>query len=312
MASLQLKDQDLKGKVAVITGASRGIGGAVAMKLATRGCSILGTCSSAVNIEMIQSMHEEIDISYNDAKADRSSKIVGISADILSPTCAQTIADALAEHFAGRVDIFVNNAADSGTGTIGELTVEEIQKSMISNIQTPVLIVDELVKRTMFQPESRIIYISSVRSRQPWSMQLMYAAGKSAGESLCRSWSQAFGGREEKVSDVIFIMSLVIAWLPILAFYQELVGILTSTQFAFMAETTANAVTVGLTQTDSVMKCPPDVLEVFKQEFITLQSVPKFGQPEDVADVVSLLCSRDARWITGSVISASGGGVKIG
>ena len=79
-----------------------------------------------------------------------------------------------------------------------------------------------------------------------------------------------------------------------------------------MTGTTANAVTVGLTQTDSVMMCPPDILEVFKQEFITLQSIPKFGQPEDVADVISLLCSRDARWITGSVISASGGGITIG
>lgn len=79
-----------------------------------------------------------------------------------------------------------------------------------------------------------------------------------------------------------------------------------------MAGTTANAVSAGLTQTDSVMQCPPDALENFKREFITLQSLPRFGQPADVADVVSLLCSYDARWITGCVISASGGGIKIG
>lgn len=85
-------------------------------------------------------------------------------------------------------------------GVLGELTVEEIQRSMIGNIQTPVLIVDELVRRKMFQPDSRIIYISSIRSRQPWSMQLMYSAGKSAGESMCRTWSQAFGGKEDRVS----------------------------------------------------------------------------------------------------------------
>jgi 3-oxoacyl-[acyl-carrier protein] reductase len=79
-----------------------------------------------------------------------------------------------------------------------------------------------------------------------------------------------------------------------------------------MAGTTANAVTVGLTQTDSVMMCPPEALETFKQDFITLQSIPRFGQPDDVADVVSMLCTREARWITGSVISASGGVIKIG
>lgn len=78
-----------------------------------------------------------------------------------------------------------------------------------------------------------------------------------------------------------------------------------------MARTTANTVTVGLTQTDSVMQCPPDAIEGFKKEFMPLQSIPRFGQPEDVADVVGLLCSRDARWVTGCVVSASGGGIKI-
>jgi 3-oxoacyl-[acyl-carrier protein] reductase len=78
-----------------------------------------------------------------------------------------------------------------------------------------------------------------------------------------------------------------------------------------MAGTTANAVTVGLTQTESVMQCGPEMVETFKREFITQQCLPRFGQPEEVADVVGLLCSRDARWITGSVISASGGGIKM-
>jgi 3-oxoacyl-[acyl-carrier protein] reductase len=200
MTLLQLREQDLAGKVGVITGASRGIGRAISMNLASRGCSILGTCSSTENVGLIDAMDKEMGALFKVANHSHNPKIIGISANILLPTCAQTIVDALIQHFSGRVDIFVNNAADSRPGDLGELTVEEIQESLISNIQTPVLIVDELVKRKMFQPESRIIYISSVRSRQPWSMQLMYAAGKSAGESLCRTWSQAFGGKEDKVN----------------------------------------------------------------------------------------------------------------
>lgn len=200
MDSSHLREQDLVGKVAVVTGASRGIGRAIAMNLARRGCSILGTCSSIDNISLIDSMDQELGDLIKDANRDRSSKIIGLSANILSPTCAQEIADTLVQYFSNRVDIFINNAADSRPGVLGELTVQEIQESMVSNIQTPVLIVDELVKRKMFQPESRIIYISSIRSRQPWYMQLMYSAGKSAGESLCRTWSQAFGGKEERVS----------------------------------------------------------------------------------------------------------------
>ena len=61
----------------------------------------------------------------------------------------------------------------------------------------------------MFQRESRIIYISSVRSRQPWSMQLMYATGKSAGEALCRTWAEAFGGKDEKVNSCTEISSVL-------------------------------------------------------------------------------------------------------
>jgi len=148
---------------------------------------------------LIGALHNDLVTLYGDTDQARSVKVVGIIADIFDPGCAQSIANILASGFSSRVDIFVNNAADSSIGQIGELTVGEIQRSLIGNIQTPVLIVEELVKRKMFQLDSRIIYISSVRSRQPWSMQLMYAAGKSAGESMCRTWAEAFGGKEEKV-----------------------------------------------------------------------------------------------------------------
>jgi 3-oxoacyl-[acyl-carrier protein] reductase len=82
-------------------------------------------------------------------------------------------------------------------------------------------------------------------------------------------------------------------------------------QFAFMAGTTANSVSVGLTETESITRLPTEVIEMVKTEFIAGQCLPRFGQPDDVADVVGLLCSRDGRWITGNVVSASGGGVKL-
>lgn len=194
---ISLPTQDLSQKVALITGASRGIGRAIAINLAKRGCSILGTCSKPSSLTQIEELEAEIAGLRKDAF--ESVKIKGIVADIFSPDCATTITNSLKEHFDGHLDIFVNNAADSRDGELGSLTDAEIQHSLTANIATPVLIVEELVKRQMFRENSRIVYISSVRSRLPWSRQLMYSAGKAAGEALCRTWSQAFGGREEKV-----------------------------------------------------------------------------------------------------------------
>lgn len=196
------RQQDLIGKVAVITGASRGIGRAIAMNLASRGCSILGTCSSSEHVYLFDSMRHSVLVAYPPSTSGPRPVIVGIAADIFSPNCHQILADALERYFNRRVDVFVNNACDPMPGLLGELTAEEIQRSLLGNIQTPVLIVDEFVKRKMFQPNSRIIYISSIRTRQPWSQQLMYSAGKCAGECLCRTWSQAFGGKEEKVQSI--------------------------------------------------------------------------------------------------------------
>ncbi|OBS25149.1 hypothetical protein FPOA_05684 [Fusarium poae] len=278
------RELDLSGKVAVISGASRGIGRAIAFNLASRGCSILGTCTNDESAESLSTgLNDEITARvYKASSRDRpeSQKIRGIISDVFSDQCAKTIADALRDNFNSRVDIFVNSAGDPMPGTIGSMSADEIRRSLKGNIQTPVLIVEELVRRKYFQPNSRIIYISSIRSRLPWADQLMYAAGKSAGESLCRTWSQAFGGKDER--------------------------------YSFMAGTTANAVTAGLTQTDAVMDCGPEAVQRFQDEFFPLQSMPQFGQPEDVADVVGMICGHEGRWITGSVISASGGCIKIG
>ncbi|KXJ87160.1 hypothetical protein Micbo1qcDRAFT_179405 [Microdochium bolleyi] len=276
------RELDLINKVAVISGCSRGIGRAIAFNLASRGCSILGTCNSEGGLSLICSkLNDEVSSLFDATARQRPAtlKIVGKVADIFSPGCAATIADAVAESFSSRVDIFVNSACDPMPGTIGQMTAAEISHSLLGNVQTPVLIVEEFVRRKYFQPNSRIIYLSSMRARTPWHMQLMYGSTKSAGESLCRTWAQAFGGKEEA--------------------------------YAFMKGTTANSIAVGLTQTDAIMDCGPEMVKQFQDENFPIQSIPRFGQPEDVADVVGMLCGEDARWITGCVVSASGGFTKL-
>lgn len=84
-------------------------------------------------------------------------------------------------------------------------------------------------------------------------------------------------------------------------------------EFDFMAGTTANSVMVGLTETAWTKNgaVSQEVLDAFKEYWHPRQCIPGMAQPEDVADVIGMLCSREARWITASKVCADGGSVKI-
>ncbi|KAK8113098.1 NAD(P)-binding protein [Apiospora sp. TS-2023a] len=227
LASESTHRLDLVGHVAVITGASRGIGRAIAFNLALRGCSILGTCTNEASLDSISSgLDGEVTQSYQEIVCLRPAqlRITGLIADIFSLDCSALIANKLEESFNGRVDILINSACDP-------------------------------MPRANRQESHYVVLglklLAAKRKR--------YVAGLGA------------------------------------AHHFDTVSLLT-----------------GLTQTEAVMNCGPDMVAEFQKEFFPAQSIPRFGQPQDVADVVGLICSAEAKWITGSVISASGGGIKIG
>lgn len=107
----------------------------------------------------------------------------------------------------------------------------------------------------------------------------MYCVTKSAGECLVRCWVEAFGGKDP--------------------------------EFDFMAGTTANTVLAGLTRTDATKHHGEQFLDQIRAEILPSQSIQRLAELDDVAAVVGLLCSREARWITGNVVSADGRGMKI-
>jgi NAD(P)-dependent dehydrogenase (short-subunit alcohol dehydrogenase family) len=173
--AIRLRDQDLADKVAVITGASRGIGRAIALNLASRGCCILATCSSPESLRHIDTLSHSIDSIYKKSPHESSKpKIHGIAANLLDSSTPGKIADALQRHFVGHLDILVNNACHASAMGIGELTDEHIHDNLMANIEIPVKIVEECVKRKLFRPASRIICISSVRARKGWSQQYVF------------------------------------------------------------------------------------------------------------------------------------------
>jgi 3-oxoacyl-[acyl-carrier protein] reductase len=66
---------------------------------------------------------------------------------------------------------------------------------------------------------------------------------------------------------------------------------------------TANALVLGWVETDASVNAPDE----YKQAFLRRTPLGRLGQPADIADAISLLCSDEARWITGQVIGVNGG-----
>lgn len=160
-----VRPQDLAGKVAVVTGATRGIGRAIALNLASRGCAVLGTSSSQETFKLILSLEDDVQSLYK-TSSDQPPKIVGVVANLIDAETPLAIADAIAEKLGGRVDIFVNNACYIVPSEVGLLKLDAVTNSCVGNIQTPAMIIEEFIKRRMFQPESRIIFISSAGSKK--------------------------------------------------------------------------------------------------------------------------------------------------
>lgn len=270
------REHDLVGKVALVTGASRGIGYAIALHLAKRGASILATStSSGRQVDDLYVEIRSIHARFEDTRPKISHQAVSLD----DPEAHLTIVDAIQRDFGGQIDIFINNAAITDRTFPGELDPETLDRLLRCNIRTPALVTDELVKRRCFRRESRIIFISSAESVNCEPDVSIYASTKAANEAMARCYANAFGGRNHA--------------------------------FEFMAGTTANSVLTGLTETGGVQQYGTGVWEKLQEFWVSKQAIPRLGKPDDVADVVGFLCSREGRWITGSKVSANGGSIAV-
>ncbi|KAF5003707.1 hypothetical protein FDECE_9757 [Fusarium decemcellulare] len=166
-STLGFRAQDLQGKVALVTGASRGIGRAISLHLFSRGASIVATCSSLSSMCHIESLKEEAIRQCQDPNGDGIPKIVGVAANLLSPEFPAIIANKVRDAFDGKLNIIVNNANYVDFRSMGELDAEYVQKQLMGNVQSLVLLMDILFAKGYIQPKSRVINISSEASRTP-------------------------------------------------------------------------------------------------------------------------------------------------
>ena len=179
----------LKGKIALVTGASRGIGRAIAHKLASAGCDVAVNYYNSA--DEAQALCAEIKTMGQRAVAIQGS--VGIPESV-----AEMFAE-LAKHF-DRLDILVSNAASGVLKPALEMTLKHWRWCLETNAFALDLLAQKAVP--MMAPGSSIVALSSLGAQRAMPDYGFIGASKAALESLVRTLAQELGPRHIRVNAV--------------------------------------------------------------------------------------------------------------
>jgi 3-oxoacyl-[acyl-carrier protein] reductase len=180
----------LEGRAALVTGSSRGIGAAVASKLASEGAQVVihGTRS-------LDQAHE-----LADQIRSRGEKAHVLQADLNSTgDAAQLVRQAF--EACGGLDILVNNAGVFDSGSVDQISDNQMDRILSVNVRALIVSTREFAKLSRTQ-HGRIVNVSSIAARMPSPGSSVYAASKAAVESLTRSHAAELGRRGITVNAV--------------------------------------------------------------------------------------------------------------
>lgn len=261
----------LNGKVALVTGSSKGIGFAIAQALAREGCKVV---LNARNTADLDSAAAQI------RRESPSAAVHIVASDVAVPGGAERAVAETVAHF-GRIDILVNNAGGIGRfGAFAELTDDEWLQIFQLNVMSAVRASRAAIPHMQRQKWGRIINISSESGTQPDALMPHYNASKSALNSLTKSLSKAYG------ADGILVNTVSPAFI----------------RTPLVEEMLANQAKARGISVDEAER-------VFVREFRPNIVFGRAGRPEETAGIVAFLASEQASFITGSNYRVDGGSV---
>lgn len=243
----------LEGKVALVTGASRGIGRAIAEELAARGANVVVNYHS--NVEAAEEVVRAIEQHGGSAVAEQ--------ADVSDFAAAQALVKATIEAY-GQIDILVNNAGTTHDTLLMMMKEDQWDRVINTNLKS-VFNCSKAVSRPMVRRKQggRIINISSVSGIVGQAGQANYAASKAGIIGFTKSLAKELGTRN----------------------------------------ITVNAVAPGFVLTDLTADLPEDLVQK-SLEYIPLG---RWGELQEIANVVAFIASDEASYITAQVIAVDGG-----
>lgn len=242
----------LNGRIAIITGASRGIGRAITLALAKRGAAVVVNYAS--NAGAAEETAQQV--------RDNGGRALVFKANVAEPAEAATLVKAAVDEFGG-VDILVNNAGITRDNFILRMKDEDWDQVLGVNLKGAFNCTKAAARVMIKKHSGRIINISSVVALTGNTSQANYCAAKAGLIGLTRAMAKELGSRN----------------------------------------ITVNAVAPGFITTEMTLGLP----EELKEKMLSQIPLKKFGEPEQVADLVAFLASDAARYISGQTIAVDGG-----
>ncbi|KAL0582618.1 hypothetical protein ABG067_007405 [Albugo candida] len=181
----------LEGKVAVITGGSRGIGKAIALRFASEGASV------AVHYNSSEKAAENVvsEIERNGGKA------ICCQANVSDSKSISAVFDRVEEHF-GKIDIVVASAGVLLRKPLLETSDEEFDHIFKTNVYGAFYTAREAGKRIASNSDGRIILISSTATKLMSSLESVYGASKGAVTQLAKHLAMELGSRNITVNAI--------------------------------------------------------------------------------------------------------------
>jgi 3-oxoacyl-[acyl-carrier protein] reductase len=180
----------LTGKVAIVTGASKGIGAGIAKGLAAEGAAVV------VNYASSREGADKVVAKI----AASGGKAIAVQADVSKVADVKRLFEEAKKAF-GRLDVLVNNAGVYQFDPVESVTETEFRREFDTNVLGTLLTIQESLK--YFGPEGgNIINVSSVASHNPPPSSVVYSATKSAVDSITVTLSRELAARKIRVNAI--------------------------------------------------------------------------------------------------------------
>ena len=265
----------LEGRAALVTGAGRGIGRAIAKRLASAGARVM------IN-DLDETMLRESEVEFADAEHVRH-----VQGDLTDPTTPDAVVQATLDAF-GAIDIIVNNAGYSWDNVIQKTTDEQFMAMLEIHLVTPFRLlraastfIRESAKREIAagqQVMRKVVNITSISGTDGNAGQSGYSSGKSAVVGLTKTLAKEWGRYNVNVNAVGF-------------------GLIETRLVAPLAGP------VEIQGRQIVLGVQPQALEAARQA----TPLGRLGTPEEAAGAVLFFCSPLSDYVTGEVLICGGG-----